>query len=143
MRKSKCHSQRPGGDLFEYVQALPRFNEEDVEAFFISFEKVAKQMKGPQAKWVYNPYRFDSAEVDKRAPHSYIPFSAGPRNCIGQNFALSEMKVALVLTLHRYELSLDTAQEVRRKPELILRTEKGIWLKLQRLPGRQVRPGSQ
>ncbi|XP_078387266.1 cytochrome P450 4F3 isoform X2 [Cetorhinus maximus] len=85
---------------------------------------------------VYNPYRFDSAEADKRAPHSYIPFSAGPRNCIGQNFALSEMKVAVALTLHRFELSLDTSREVRRKPELILRTEQGIWLKLELLPGR-------
>ncbi|XP_072347360.1 cytochrome P450 4F3 isoform X2 [Scyliorhinus torazame] len=91
---------------------------------------------------VYNPYRFDSAGTEKRASHAYIPFSAGPRNCIGQNFALSEMKVAVALTLHRYRLSLDTSREVRRKPELILRTEKGIWLKLEPLPGRQVCPGS-
>ncbi|XP_038640735.1 cytochrome P450 4F22 isoform X2 [Scyliorhinus canicula] len=91
---------------------------------------------------VYNPYRFDSAGTEKRASHAYIPFSAGPRNCIGQNFALSEMKVTVALTLHRYRLSLDTSQEVRRKPELILRTEKGIWLKLEPLPGRQVCPRS-
>ncbi|XP_048473834.1 ultra-long-chain fatty acid omega-hydroxylase isoform X1 [Rhincodon typus] len=86
---------------------------------------------------VYNPYRFDSTDAAKRASHAYIPFSAGPRNCIGQNFALSEMKVAVALTLHRYRLSLDTSQEVRRKPELILRTERGIWLVLERLPGTQ------
>ncbi|XP_072420147.1 cytochrome P450 4F3 isoform X3 [Chiloscyllium punctatum] len=82
---------------------------------------------------VYNPYRFDSTDTDKRAPHAYIPFSAGPRNCIGQNFALSEMKVAVALTLHRYRLTLDPSHTVRRKPELILRTEKGIWLGLERL----------
>ncbi|XP_060711287.1 ultra-long-chain fatty acid omega-hydroxylase isoform X2 [Hemiscyllium ocellatum] len=93
---------------------------------------------------VYNPYRFDSTDTDKRAPHAYIPFSAGPRNCIGQNFALSEMKVAVALTLHRYRLTLDPSHTVRRKPELILRTEKGIWLGLERLSepsGTQPRAG--
>ncbi|XP_072925291.1 ultra-long-chain fatty acid omega-hydroxylase-like isoform X3 [Hemitrygon akajei] len=92
---------------------------------------------------VYNPFRFDSENADKRAPYAFIPFSAGPRNCIGQNFALSEMKVTVALTLYRFELELDTSQKVRRKPELILRTEKGIWLKMKQIPGREVREQSQ
>ncbi|XP_072345448.1 uncharacterized protein [Scyliorhinus torazame] len=45
------HSRRLGGNLFKYVQALPRFDEKEVEAFFISFEKVAKQMKWSQDMW--------------------------------------------------------------------------------------------
>ncbi|CAM5169348.1 unnamed protein product, partial [Eretmochelys imbricata] len=55
------------------------------------------------------------------------------QNCIGQNFAMAEMKVVLVLTLLRFALRLDQSRPVRRKPELILRSENGLWLHLEPL----------
>ncbi|XP_039192370.1 cytochrome P450 4F22 isoform X3 [Crotalus tigris] len=76
---------------------------------------------------VYNPYRFDSAHH----PLAFVPFSAGPRNCIGQNFAMAEMKVTLALTLLRFVVRLDESRPVRRKPELILRAENGLWLQME------------
>lgn len=57
------------------------------------------------------------------------------RNCIGQAFALAEMKVVLALTLLRFRVLPDAA-EPRRKPELILRAEGGLWLSVEPLgPG--------
>ncbi|XP_078538752.1 ultra-long-chain fatty acid omega-hydroxylase isoform X4 [Lissotriton helveticus] len=82
---------------------------------------------------VYNPHRFDPENSKDRSPHAFIPFSSGPRNCIGQNFAMSELKVVLALTLLRFKVMPDDTKTVRRKPELILRAEDGLWLKLEAL----------
>ncbi|XP_036884791.1 cytochrome P450 4F22 [Sturnira hondurensis] len=89
----------------------------------------------PDSK-VYNPYRFDPDNAQQRSPLAFVPFSAGPRNCIGQSFAMAEMRVAVALTLLRFRLSVDRTRKVRRKPELILRTENGIWLNVEPLPPR-------
>ncbi|XP_022353439.1 cytochrome P450 4F6-like isoform X2 [Enhydra lutris kenyoni] len=81
---------------------------------------------------VYNPFRFDPENIKERSPLAFIPFSAGPRNCIGQTFALTEMKVVLALTLLRFRV-LPGEEEPRRKPELILRAEGGLWLRVEPL----------
>ncbi|XP_004443601.1 PREDICTED: phylloquinone omega-hydroxylase CYP4F2-like isoform X3 [Ceratotherium simum simum] len=81
---------------------------------------------------VYNPFRFDPESLQKRSPLAFIPFSAGPRNCIGQTFAMTEMKVVLALTLLRFRV-LPDEEEPRRKPELILRAEGGLWLRVEPL----------
>ncbi|XP_032268192.1 cytochrome P450 4F6-like isoform X3 [Phoca vitulina] len=81
---------------------------------------------------VYNPFRFDPEIPQKRSPLAFIPFSAGPRNCIGQTFAMTEMKVVLALTLLRFRF-LPDEEEPRRKPELILRAEGGLRLRVEPL----------
>ena len=45
---------------------------------------------------------------------------------------MSEMKVALALTLLRFRILPDD-KEPRRKPELILRAEGGLWLRVEPL----------
>lgn len=53
----------------------------------------------------FNPERFMPENKDKLIPYSFIPFHAGPRNCIGARFALLEVKTAIASILMKYNLT--------------------------------------
>ncbi|KAL0964760.1 hypothetical protein UPYG_G00328520 [Umbra pygmaea] len=80
----------------------------------------------------YNPMRFDPENSKGRSSHAFIPFSSGPRNCIGQKFAMSELRVVVALTLRRFRVT-PGGTKVRRLPQLVLRAEGGLWLHLESL----------
>lgn len=104
---------------------------------------------------VFRPERFlEDRSAEKVNPYSYIPFrfgslycllpifielfnqlsafpinSAGSRNCIGQKFAVLEMKTVVSKILRHYEISLDKSyKEPILIAELVLKPENGVVL---------------
>ena len=76
----------------------------------------------------YDPDRFLPERMKTMDSHAFMPFSAGPRNCIGQVFAMNEMKTTIARVLRKFEMSVDVSKPVRRKPDLVMRAEKGLYL---------------
>ncbi|XP_016982525.1 cytochrome P450 4d1 isoform X2 [Drosophila rhopaloa] len=81
----------------------------------------------------FKPERFDVVTTaEKLNPYAYIPFSAGPRNCIGQKFAMLEIKAIVANVLRHYEVDFvgDTSEPPVLIAELILRTKDPLMFKL-------------
>lgn len=80
----------------------------------------------------FDPERFSREQSASRPDFSYIPFGAGPRCCIASQFALFQIKLAMVyLSKHFY---FQTAPETEMPPKLenggFSRAKNGIWLRI-------------
>ena len=83
---------------------------------------------------VFDPNRFaDGAEA--RLPKSaYIPFVNGPRNCIGNQFALMEGHIVLAALAQRVTFEYVQGQRIERAANITMRPKYGLKLIVHRRP---------
>jgi len=57
---------------------------------------------------VFDPERFspETLKTEQRHPMAFIPFGAGPRNCIGMRFAKMEAKLAIIKMVKKFRIVL-------------------------------------
>ncbi|XP_063270165.1 cytochrome P450 3A9-like [Prinia subflava] len=80
----------------------------------------------------FRPERFSKENKESLDQYTYLPFGAGPRNCIGMRFALLSLKVAIASLLQHF--TFQTCKETQIPIKLtsvgLLTPEKPIILKL-------------
>lgn len=93
------------------------------------FHQYDPQIWGDDAK-EFKPERFSQGIPN---PSSFMPFSWGPRICIGHNFAMMEAKIAVAMILQRF--SFQPSPSYVHAPELffLLRPQYGAQLILHKL----------
>lgn len=82
----------------------------------------------------FNPDRFANGTAGAtNHPQSFLPFGAGPRICIGQSFAMVELKIIIALILTNFSFSI--APNYKHSPvlSLIIQPEYGMYMRITKL----------
>ncbi|KAL2319820.1 hypothetical protein Fmac_028789 [Flemingia macrophylla] len=91
------------------------------------------QLWGPDAH-KFNPERFANGVLGAcKFPQAYIPFGTGPRVCVGQHLAMTELKVILSLILSKFRFSLSPSYRHSPAFHLVIEPAHGVLLKMTRI----------
>jgi cytochrome P450 len=76
------------------------------------------------------PESFEPARFENRPPEAYIPFGAGPRYCIGREFATLETQLIIAMVVQGFRLRLVPEHPVEPWPGITLRARHGLLMTL-------------
>lgn len=69
----------------------------------------------------FDPDRFLPENIRARPAHAYKPFGTGLRACIGRQFAIHEIVMALALLVHRYDFTVEPGYELDVREQLTMK----------------------
>lgn len=78
----------------------------------------------------FSPERFAPDKINSRLRYAYFPFGGGPRQCIGNNFALIECHLILATLAQKYRMTPVEGHKVEHDPSVTLRPRYGIRMRL-------------
>lgn len=82
----------------------------------------------------FRPGRFEPGSEEQKNKFTYLPFSAGPRTCLGNSFAMIESQIIVGTLLARFRVRLADEAPVDPQPRVTLRTSRPVVLRLERAP---------
>jgi cytochrome P450 len=83
----------------------------------------------PERFW---PERFDSETAVPQHKFAFIPFLAGPKKCIGDNFAMMEMRLVVPTIMQRLRFHYDASEPAREKAGFVMETQKPVMMRVEK-----------
>jgi cytochrome P450 len=79
----------------------------------------------------FDPDRFLPERGEPRQAFAYLPFGLGGRRCVGEDFAMLELRAVLARMLQRFRVSVDPTHRVVARPQLTLKPAHGVRVRLE------------
>lgn len=80
----------------------------------------------------FDPDRWETDEVKEIDKFAYFPFAAGPRMCIGNNFALLEAEIVMAKVIQTFDFEYSNKVPPIMDPSTTLRMKHGVFIKVKR-----------
>src|SRR5215813_5665229 len=122
--------------LYPPAWGMPRLALEDVQLGDYTVPKgsgvsIAQWVVQRDPRWFEDPLAFRperwTADLQKQLPRfAYFPFGGGPRQCIGNSFALMEAQLVLATIAQKFRFRLDPSHPVAPFASITMRPKHGI-----------------